>query len=162
MENNHEKGKEIMLRKLEITPEKIAEFRAKHKKTPGFSLVEMAIAITLALGIMYYLLSDNSLFSASDSMNVKQDMQNLATYVKTYASLKKDHKYPATLDELLEDIPASESSTGRDESAVIDSNNRDEIVDPWGNEYEYVLDAGERSGSITSSLGGTGEVSIKF
>lgn len=155
-----------MLRALEITQKRMIGYTKQHKgakhKIAGFSLAELAIAISLVLGIMYYLLNNTSLFSASDSMNVKQDMDNLTTYIRTYSSLRKDHKCPASLDELLEDIPAAESSTGRDESAVIDSGQRDEIVDPWGNEYTYTLDTGERSGSITSTLGGTGEYTVKF
>lgn len=144
---------------LENAP--IMEYRKIHKKD-GFSLMELAIAIALVLGIMYYMINSTALFSSSDSMNVKQDMENLTTYIKTYSSLRKDHRCPATLDELLEDIPASDSTTGRDEGAVIDSNRREAILDPWGNEYIYTLETGERSGSITSTLGGTGEYTVKF
>lgn len=151
-----------MLRALEVSPASLMFYRDTREKRAGFSLMELAIAIALVLGIMFYMIDGNALFSSSDSMNVKEDMNNLRTYIKTYSNLRKDHQAPASLDDLLVGIPASESSTGRDEPAVVDSAHRDSILDPWGNEYTYTLDAGGRNGTISSSLGGSGEYSVNF
>lgn len=132
------------------------------RKKRGFWSVEMALCFAIALGFIVYLFTGNSLFGASDSTAAKTDMRNLSTYVRTYQSQRKDHKLPDTLDELLTGVTAAESASGKDEAPIINPDTRSEVLDPWGNEYEYNVSTDGSSGTITCSMGGDGEVTVNF
>lgn len=132
------------------------------RKRKGFWSVEMALCFAIALGFILYLFTGSSLFGASDSTAAKTDMRNLSTYVRTYQSQRKDHKLPDSLDDLLTGVSASESASGKDEAAIINPDTRNEILDPWGNEYEYNVTADGSAGTITCTMGGEGSVTVNF
>lgn len=132
------------------------------RKRKGFFSVELAVCFAVALIFIIYLFTGNSLFGSSYSASAKTDMKNLSAYVRMYQAQRQDHKLPDSLDDLLTGVTAAESASGKDEEPIINPDTRDEVLDPWGNEYEYTVTADGNAGTITCTMGGEGSVTVNF
>ena len=137
----------------------------KNRKKKGFFSIELAVVIVVAIILMLaYLFKSSSLIDSANLSSAMRDMNTLRSSILIYQTQTKDGKLPDSLDKLLVGVTASQSIDGRDHAALIDPQTRGtSIKDPWGNDYEYHLNADKMSGYIKCTEGNTGgESKVEF
>ena len=141
---------------------KITKFKTKKHGWVTWEIMLGVILVLVLIGGMVYKFPE--IRNSTNRSAAFQDMQTIRTLVISYAGFRKDGRPPATLETLATSpsISADEAVDGADHGAFLDLSKRStssgQILDPWGNEYEYTVNS-DGSGSIISTGGGMADSS---
>ena len=103
----------------------------RNRKTRGFSLIELMLVIAI-LGVLGLVVVRNVIpeFAKSQVTVAKTNIETIKGVIKSYR-MGNGLKLPPTLEELL--LP-NDNNMGEPYLE-----NREDIIDPWGNEYQYIV-----------------------